>query len=136
MQTILVVDDDDNVRRAVRYILKNHGFRVLEAQSGDLALELLNKEAIDLVILDLVMPRMDGTEVCDQIRANPTRALLPVVLFTVVRREVCRDWTNYGKANACLTKPFQVKELVTTVTELLADYIRPAAPSRAAVAAN
>jgi CheY-like chemotaxis protein len=119
MKTIMIIDDDANVRRSVRYVLKSHGYRVFEASSGADALQQLHKEPVDLVILDLVMPQVDGTMVCDQIKSDPTLSAIPVVIFTVMREEICRDWKRYMKANAFLIKPFQVGELLTTINELL-----------------
>lgn len=119
MKTILLVDDDTNVRRSIRYVLKNQGYRIVEAHTGTAAIEALRKEPVDLVVLDLVMPEMDGTMVCDRIRATPEWASLPVIIFTVMRGELCRDWQHYVKADACLIKPFQVGELLILVKKLL-----------------
>jgi two-component system, OmpR family, response regulator len=119
VQTILLVDDDPNVRRSIRYILKNQGYRILEAHTGTAALETLRREPVDLIVLDLVMPEMDGTIVCDRIRSTPEWAQLPVIIFTVMRGEICRDWRHYVKADACLFKPFQVAELLMAVRKLL-----------------
>ncbi len=119
MKTILVVDDDTNARRSVRYVLKSHGYRVIEAPSGVAALSSLKKESIDLVILDLVMPQMDGTAVCDQMKADTALSQIPVIIFTMVRGEVCRDWSRYVKANAYMSKPFQIRDLLAAVKQLL-----------------
>jgi len=119
MKTILLVDDDTNVRRSIRYVLKNQGYRIVEAHTGTAAIEVLRREPVDLVVLDLVMPEMDGTMVCDRIRSTPEWAQLPVIIFTVMRGELCRDWQHYVKADACLIKPFQVGELLAVVKKLL-----------------
>jgi len=119
METILLVDDDMNVRRSIRYVLKNQGYRIVEAHSGAAALDALRQGPIDLIVLDLVMPDMDGTIVCDRIRSTPEWAQLPVIIFTVMRGELCRDWQHYVKADACLIKPFQVGELLAVVRKLL-----------------
>ncbi|MBI3622075.1 MAG: response regulator [Nitrospirae bacterium] len=119
MKTILLVDDDTNVRRSIRYVLKNQGYRIVEAHTGAVAIEMLRREPVDLVVLDLVMPEMDGTMVCDRIRSTPQWAQLPVIIFTVMRGELCRDWQHYVKADACLIKPFQVGELLAVVKKLL-----------------
>ncbi|MEW6325949.1 MAG: response regulator [Nitrospirota bacterium] len=119
MKTILVVDDDTNARRSVRYVLKSHGYRVIEAPSGEAALSCLRREPVDLVILDLVMPQMDGTAVCDQMKADAALSRIPVIIFTVVRGEVCRDWSRYMKADACMSKPFQIRELLAAIRGLL-----------------
>jgi DNA-binding response OmpR family regulator len=119
MQTILLVDDDANVRRSIGYVLKNQGYSILEAHTGAAALETLRREPVDLIVLDLVMPDMDGTMVCDRIRSTPEWAPLPVIIFTIMRGEICRNWQHYVKADACLLKPFQVGELLMVVRKLL-----------------
>lgn len=119
MQTVLLIDDDENVRRSIGYVLKTQGYRILEAHSGSAALDTLRREPVDLIILDLVMPDMDGTIVCDHIRSTPAWARLPVIIFTVMRGEIYRDWQHYVKADACLLKPFEVFELQMVVRKLL-----------------
>ena len=133
MKTIMIIDDDANVRRSVRYVLKSHGYRIFEASSGTEALNQLQKEPVDLVILDLVMPQMSGMMICDRIKTDPALMEIPVVIFTMMREEVCRDWKRYLKANAFLIKPFQVRELLVTVDELLGGAI-DAAETQPAVA--
>ncbi|HUJ79902.1 MAG TPA: response regulator, partial [Nitrospiria bacterium] len=87
--------------------------------SGSVALDTLRREPVDLIILDLVMPEIDGSIVCDRIRSTPAWSQLPVIIFTVMRGELCRDWQHYVNANACLLKPFQVGELLALVRSLL-----------------
>ena len=118
MKKIMIIDDDGNTRRSIRYVLKSHGYQVVEAESGPIGLNRMRQEPVDLVILDLIMPQMDGTEVCDRIKADPLLGHTPVIIFTVMRGEVCRDWKQYVNAEACLVKPFQVGELLTKVHEL------------------
>jgi CheY-like chemotaxis protein len=118
-KTIMIIDDDANARRSIRYVLKSHGYRVVEAPSGPEALRHLHQQPVHLVILDLVMPEMDGLAVCDHLKTNPATKHLPVIIFTVMRGELCRDWKQYAKADACLAKPFQVADLLMKVTELL-----------------
>jgi DNA-binding response OmpR family regulator len=128
MQTVLLIDDDENVRRSIGYVLKNQGYRILEAHTGSAALDTLRREPVDLIILDLVMPEMDGTIVCDRIRSTPAWAQLPVIIFTIMRGEICRDWQHYVKADACLLKPFEVGELLMAVRKLLDRTETAAAP--------
>lgn len=119
VKTIMIIDDDANARRSIRYVLTNHGYRVVEAASGPEALRQLHQGPVHLVILDLVMPEMDGLSVCDHLKNDPATRRIPVIIFTMMRGELCRDWKQYAKADACLAKPFQVAELLMKVTELL-----------------
>jgi CheY-like chemotaxis protein len=119
VKTIMIIDDDANARRSIRYVLTNHGHRVVEAESGPEALRRLRQEPAHLIVLDLVMPEMDGLSVCDHLKNDPVTRRIPVIIFTMMRGEICRDWKQYAKADACLAKPFQVAELLMKVTELL-----------------
>ena len=80
--TILAVDDQPPNLRLLDAVLSPRGYRVITASSGEEALELLPSSGIDLVLLDIVMPGIDGYEVCRRIRSEPTTAFLPVVMIT------------------------------------------------------
>lgn len=104
-QTVLVVDDSDTVRRMLRWVLTPLGVRVLEAANGALALEALDREAVDLVIADLNMPVMDGIELIRHLRALPARADLPVLMLTTEAREQDVQAALKAGASLYLTKP-------------------------------
>ncbi|HMW36895.1 MAG TPA: response regulator, partial [bacterium] len=83
---ILVVDDEElNVRFLSQFLIRK-GFAAITAHSGEEALALVASESPDLVLLDAMMPQMDGFEVCRRLRANPETALLPVVMVTALQR--------------------------------------------------
>lgn len=104
-RTVLVVDDSDTVRRMLRWTLDPLGIRVLEAANGALALETLDREAVDLVIADLNMPVMDGIELIRSIRALPSIAELPVLMLTTEQREQDVQTALNAGASLYLTKP-------------------------------
>lgn len=104
-QTVLVVDDSDTVRRMLRWVLTPLGVRVLEAANGALALETLDREAVNLVIADLNMPVMDGIELIRHIRALPAGAELPVLMLTTEAREQDIQAALKAGASLYLTKP-------------------------------
>ena len=114
--TILLVDDDPAMRRLPSVLLKREGFEILEASGGTEALEILKTETPDLVLLDIMMPDMDGFEVCEAIRENPRTADIPVIMLSAVSDQV-RDSTI--KVDDYLTKPFKPQELVPKVKSLL-----------------
>jgi DNA-binding response OmpR family regulator len=114
--TILLVDDDPAMRRLPSVLLKREGFEILEASSGTEALEILKTETPDLILLDIMMPDMDGFEVCEAIRENPRTADVPVIMLSAVSDQV-RDSTI--RVDDYLTKPFRPQELVPKVKSFL-----------------
>jgi len=80
--TILIVDDEPSIRTLLRYILGRECFRVLEAEDGERALELARTERPDVMVLDVMMPRQNGFEVCRMLRQEPATAALPILLLT------------------------------------------------------
>ena len=115
--TVLVVDDQPRNLRLLDAVLSPRGYRVITAESGEAALVVLKDSAIDLVLLDVVMPGLDGHEVCRRIRADEATAFLPVVMITAS--------SDQGKLNALVsgaddfvTKPFDQAELLARVASL------------------
>jgi adenylate cyclase len=115
--TILAVDDQPPNLRLLDAILAPRGYRVITASSGEQALELLPTSDFDLVLLDIVMPGMDGYEVCRRIRSEPSTAFLPVVMITASGD---REKTRAIEAGAddFINKPFQQGELLARVASL------------------
>ena len=111
MHTILVADDDEGVRKLVTLSLGAAGYTVISARNGKDALELLEREAVDLVITDLTMPEMDGKELSAEVRK---RYGVPVVLVSGDRKAALRA-DVLAAADACLLKPFSIRDLTTTV---------------------
>lgn len=116
---ILVVEDDDRVRKVETLILACEPLEIIEASGGREALELLDKEQFDLVVLDLMMPEVDGMQVLQSIRERPETEDLPVVLVTAKNTD--RDMLEgfKGGANYYITKPFEPRELVDSVELIL-----------------
>ena len=116
---ILVVDDDENILSLERTILEQKGFHVTTAGGGEDALKLLREQAFDLVLLDVMMPGMDGMQVLDAIRADPHLASLPVVLVTAKTED--QDLLNGYRAGAqyYVTKPFTSRQLLYAISLVL-----------------
>ncbi|WP_101951808.1 adenylate/guanylate cyclase domain-containing protein [Mycobacterium sp. 3519A] len=115
--TVLAVDDQPTNLKLLDAVLTPRGHRVLTAQSGAEALRVLDAEDIDLVLLDILMPEMDGYEVCRRIRANPATEFLPVVMITASGSEQRLVALQAG-ADDFVTKPFDKSELLARVASL------------------
>ena len=116
MNKIMVVDDDRNIRELIRLIMKKEGFDVLEALDGEDALERLESNKVDLIILDIMMPNMDGWEMCREVR---NFCDVPVLMLTA-KGETSQKVKGFELgADDYLTKPFDPPELTARVKALL-----------------
>ncbi len=115
-QTILIVDDDAHIREVVRFALDKAGFRTVQAGDGREALEVFDRASPDLVVLDILMPEMDGTDVCRQLRA---RSRVPIVFLSSKDDEVDRIVGLELGGDDYVTKPFSPRELVARVRAVL-----------------
>jgi len=113
---ILIADDDGHIREVVRYALEKAGYRVLEAADGAEALGVIEDKAVDLVVLDIIMPGEDGLQVCRQVAAKGD---VPVIFLTSRDEEVDRVLGLELGADDYVTKPFSPRELVARVGAVL-----------------
>ena len=116
MSSVLAVDDDVRMLRIMQRTLELEGFKVLKAVSGEAALEVLAQEQPDLVLLDLMMPGMDGYEVCRRIREF---SMLPVIMVTAKQSDDEKLAGFDAGADDYVTKPFSARELVARVKAVL-----------------
>ncbi|MCU0551988.1 MAG: response regulator [Leptolyngbya sp. Prado105] len=119
MSTVLVVEDSVTQREMITDLLKGSGIEVTIATDGVEALEHIQGHCPDLVVLDIVMPRMNGYEVCRRLKADPKTQKVPVVMCSSKGEEFDRYWGMKQGADAYIAKPFQPTELVGTVKQLL-----------------
>jgi adenylate cyclase len=115
--TVLAVDDRPPNLRLLDAVLSPNGYRVITASSGEQALELLHSSGVDLVLLDIVMPGIDGYEVCRRIRSEPSTAFLPVVMITASGEQEKTQAIKAG-ADDFINKPFHQGELLARVASL------------------
>jgi DNA-binding response OmpR family regulator len=116
---VLIVEDEPDIRELVVHHLKREGYQVSAASGGEEALRLVQAAPPDLVILDLMMPAMDGLEVCRRLRQNPATASLPIVMLTAKGDEIDRVLGLEIGADDYVVKPFSPKELLARVRAVL-----------------
>ena len=116
---ILVVEDEADIRELLRYSLTQEGYAVEEAADGAEALDRIARRAPDLVLLDLMLPRMSGLELCRKLRANSETAQMPVIVVTAKSAEVDRILGLEMGADDYVVKPFSPREVVARVKALL-----------------
>ncbi|MFH5182028.1 response regulator transcription factor [Paenibacillus sp. TAB 01] len=119
MPVILIVDDDAHIRELIRVFLNQAGFQTLEASDGSKALEVLEREKVEMVILDIMMPNMDGWQMCEELRKDYE---LPVLMLTAKGETVHKVRGFETGADDYLVKPFEPAELVARVKALLKRY--------------
>lgn len=119
MKTILIADDEPHILRVVKDKLANAGFRIVVAVNGEEALQLSIKEIPDLILLDVMMPKLNGFEVCRQLRAKSEFSQTPILLLTARGQEVDRKMGLEAGATEYITKPFSPRQLLKTVQEKL-----------------
>ena len=121
--TILLVDDEDSIQKLLAYPLEREGYRVLQARDGEEALERFASERVDLVVLDIMLPKLDGLEVCKRLRAESE---VPIIMLTARDDELDKVLGLELGADDYITKPFSIREFRSRVRALL----RRAAVSR------
>jgi DNA-binding response OmpR family regulator len=117
---ILVVDDEAHIIELVRVCLEDTDYDVIEAYDGLEALNLARSEKPDLILLDVMMPKMDGYEVCRTLKAEDDTRIIPIVMLTAKGQEVDKVKGFQSGADSYMTKPFSPLRLLTELEEKLA----------------
>ncbi len=120
MRKILIVDDEPNIVMTLEYTFKKNNFEVFIARDGQEALEILKSQLPDVIILDIMMPLVDGFETLQQIRQNEQLNHCKVIFLSAKNKESDIEKGLALGADAYLTKPFSLKKVVEKVTDLLA----------------
>lgn len=119
MATILVVDDDDDICALLEYKLVSCGHSVMVEHDGEAAIAALDRAPVNLVLLDWMMPRMGGLEVCLALRADPGHARLPVLMLTAKAQEADIQKGLAAGADGYILKPFSLREVAARVADVL-----------------
>lgn len=120
-ETILIVDDEKEIRDLIDIYLKNEGYNTLKAENGISALELLKNNNIDLILLDIMMPKMDGIETCMKIREDKNT---PIIMLSAKSEDIDKIMGLTTGADDYITKPFNPLELVARVKSQLRRYLK------------
>ena len=118
-QKILIVDDEPNIVIPLQFLMEQNGYLTLVAQSGEEALESISKEKPDLVLLDIMLPGVDGFEVCEIVRLNPEWRKIRIIFLTAKGRDVDIAKGMVLGADEYITKPFSNQQIINAVTKLL-----------------
>lgn len=118
-ERILIVEDDKHISKLVKYNLEKAGFECTVATTGEKALEILDKEPVDLIILDIMLPKMDGFQACKQIKQDKKFSHIPIIMLTAKGEEVDRVVGFELGADDYVVKPFSPRELVLRLKAIL-----------------
>ncbi|MFH2102273.1 MAG: response regulator [Chloroflexota bacterium] len=116
---IMVVDDDKMLSKMLSTLLSNHGFHTIHASDGIQALEQLEKSVPALILLDVMMPEMDGFEVCEKIRSNPKTVSIPIIMLTALDSAEYKERGIELGVDDYMTKPCNTTELIARINTLL-----------------
>ena len=116
---ILIADDEPNIVISLEFLMKQSGYDVRVATNGEDALRAVEEFVPDLILLDVMMPRLSGYDVCQKVRENPAWAGVKIIMLSAKGRDVEVNKGMAVGADAYVTKPFSTKDLIATVRELL-----------------
>lgn len=119
MSSVLIVEDETDILDLIEYHLKQAGYQVLRATDGGSGLELAIRKRPDLIVLDLMLPVMDGKDVCRSLKSNPLTKAIPILMVTARAEEVDRIVGFELGADDYVTKPFSPRELVLRINAIL-----------------
>lgn len=118
-KTILIVDDEPNIVVPLQFLMEKNGYQTLVAQSGEEALEAVSKYSPDLVLLDIMLPGIDGFEVCEIVKLNPKWKHIKIIFLTAKGRDVDIAKGMVLGADEYIAKPFSNKQIVESIKRLL-----------------
>jgi twitching motility two-component system response regulator PilH len=120
MKKVLVVDDSATETYQISNILNKYGYDVVSADTGEQGVELARKHSPDLVLMDIVMPGINGFQATRQLNRDPETKSIPVIMVTTKNQDSDREWSRKQGARGYLVKPVPEKELIDTIETILA----------------
>jgi DNA-binding response OmpR family regulator len=121
LSRILIIEDEPDVQELVKTILTGNGFEVLTASSGEEGLSAAVHNKPDLILLDWVMPGLSGLEICRLLKGREETKKTPILMMSVLNRDVDKKYVFEAGADAFLVKPFSISQLLTAVDDILRD---------------
>lgn len=121
MEKILIVDDEPNILLSLEFLMRKEGYQVFIARNGQEALDIIDNQMPSLVLLDIMMPEVDGYEVCRQIKTNERLDATKIIFLSAKTKDADIQKGYEVGANLYLTKPFSTRNLMTKVKELLSN---------------
>ncbi|QXM07063.1 response regulator transcription factor [Crassaminicella indica] len=118
-RSVLIIEDEINIIELLRINLENYGFDVMTAMTGEEGLEKTLKEFPDIILLDIMLPGMDGFEICKRIRREKTTSKIPIIMLTAKSEEMDKVLALEIGADDYITKPFGIRELVARIKAVL-----------------
>jgi DNA-binding response OmpR family regulator len=118
---ILVVDDEPNIVLSLEFLMKQSGYSVRTAANGEEALAAVEESTPDLILLDINMPKLNGFQVCEALRAQPEFKAIRILMLTAKGRDIEREKGLAMGADDYVTKPFSTQEVVNKVREMLGE---------------
>jgi DNA-binding response OmpR family regulator len=116
---VLIVDDEPNIVLSLEFLMKKEGYEVRSAGNGEKAMQAIAEKTPDLILLDVMMPRKDGYELCQELRSNPSWKDIKIIMLTAKGRDVEREKGLALGADDYITKPFATQEVVEKVKSFL-----------------
>jgi DNA-binding response OmpR family regulator len=118
--SVLIADDEPNILLSLQFLMKKTGYEVRTAKDGEEAMAEISRAAPDLVLLDVMMPKIDGFSICERIRANPEWNDVRIIMLTARGRDIEREKGLALGADDYITKPFSTKDAIARVEAVIA----------------
>jgi DNA-binding response OmpR family regulator len=118
--SVLIADDEPNILLSLQFLMKKTGYEVRTAKDGEEALAEISRAAPDLVLLDVMMPKIDGFSICERIRANPEWNDVRIIMLTARGRDIEREKGLALGADDYITKPFSTKDAIARIEAVIA----------------
>ena len=116
---ILIIDDEEDIRKILKMRLEQEGFTIVQANDGDVGAKTAEQEVPDMIIMDIMMPNMDGYSCLKEVRSLPKTKDIPVLMLSGKEEEKVRDLFAFQKISGYIEKPFELDDLVVKVREIL-----------------
>jgi len=116
---ILIIDDEEDLQKMLKIRLEQEGFNIVQANDGDVGLKTAEQEVPDMIIMDIMMPNMDGYSCLKEVRSLPKTKDIPILMLSGKEEEKVRDLFAFQKISGYIEKPFELDDLVVKVREIL-----------------